>query len=626
MLTGAIKEEDITSYNEKYKKVIIPCNTMIEDGQKGENIYVQFKLSRDQVAKILQDKTEGQPADVLLDNVAEINSYSIFDKETGEIYAGVDMNSNPGNCNPEDNKTYENDTSSAPGLRLEVVNARQMTGKVFIDNHEVKDKEDSSGIMSGMKRQGNGKYDDGEAVVNEVEVILTETSGSSQKYTAKTTGNGDFLIENYIPGDYTLTYTWGGQTYKIGDKEQKITVQNYKGTVYDQERYNANMANSKWWYVARGEDGTKEKAIKWTDAVDNYSTDQNAPKGSRTQIDDEMKTVNKDTNTKITREKMDSTTPIMDIGVGYDSAFTDVPLDTEKFKNKFIYKIEDIDFGIIERPKQALALDKRITSMKVTLANGQVIADLKVDGEGNISGEKNGITYMKPSPTTSPQNGFIRLELDNELIQGTKLEVGYEIKATNISELDYISEDFYKYGKEVGELVKIKPTGIMDYLDKNWAFDLANNGQISEVKTNVDAIKDFVKEEVITDQDSTIAEKMILYTNHLANTELDPTKDHNIGIITFNVSKLLTTTDEISLDNETEVVEVQKTGGANLQSVPGNYIPGKGITELDDSMAETTIVTPATGEDQNYIIPIVIGVSALLILGVGVVIIKKKAI
>ena len=79
------------------------------------------------------------------------------------------------------------------------------------------------------------------------------------------------------------------------------------------------------------------------------------------------------------------------------------------------------------------------------------------------------------------------------------------------------------------------------------------------------------------------------------------------------------------MDNEAETVIIDKTGGSKMyELVPGNYVPGSGSTETDDDIAETTIVTPSTGENQNYIIAITVGISALAILGVGIVLIKKK--
>lgn len=587
---------------------------MLDEPQKDKDIYVQFKLSREQVLSILRDKGVGDKADELLNNVAEINSYSIFDMD-GNRYAGVDKDSNPGNCDPENEDAFEDDTSASPGLQLEVANARVMTGKVFIDNHVIKNKEDPNGVMTGIIRQGNGKYDAGEANVKGVPVALTENTGSGKVYTATTDGNGDFKIENYIPGDYTLTYTWGGQTYQLNGKDTEITVQDYKGTVYDSTR---DQSNKRWWYVATKSDGTKETAERLTDAIDNYNTAQEAPKGSRVQIDEELKTLNKDTRNNITRKQMDSTTPTMGIGVEYETTYSASPGD------RYTYSIDNIDFGIIERPKQDLALTKRIKSMKVTLANGQVIANLTVDEDGKIQGEKTGVTYMKPGATTNPMNGFIRLELDNELIQGTKLEVEYEIKATNNSELDYVSEDFYKYGINPVNPVTITPTGIVDYLDKNWSFDNKSGENTKwEVKT-VDGIKDLVMKEVYdsSNKDTTLGQKMILYTDKLTQ-EL---KVNESAGIKLNVSKILTTTDEIVLNNEVEEVTAKKTGGAMIQSTPGNYVPGTGPTESDDSMAETTSVTPATGENRDYIIPVMIGATALIILGAGVIIIKKKVI
>ena len=101
----------------------------------------------------------------------------------------------------------------------------------------------------------------------------------------------------------------------------------------------------------------------------------------------------------------------------------------------------------------------------------------------------------------------------------------------------------------------------------------------------------------------------------------------DVGGKGINVSKVLANSDEISLDNEVEVAEIDKNGGAPTDSIPGNYIPGKApYQEPDDSMAPTVIVTPNTGDNLNFIIPVIVGVVALVILGVGVILIKKKTL
>ena len=74
------------------------------------------------------------------------------------------------------------------------------------------------------------------------------------------------------------------------------------------------------------------------------------------------------------------------------------------------------------------------------------------------------------------------------------------------------------------------------------------------------------------------------------------------------------------------MVALDKTGGSDPEEVPGNYIPGQGHTESDDDTAETVIVTPSTGGNRAFLIPTIIGVTALIVLGVGVVLIRRKAL
>lgn len=582
-VTGDISNSGSQSYNDKYKKVIINTNSKIEHN-KSADVYVQFELNRDAVLKILNNAEN-------LDNVVEINSYSVFDTD-GKVYAGIDKDSNPGNAVPGEKITYEDDTDSAPGLKLEVADkVREMTGKVFLDST-------SNELKTGEVRQGDGMYTDGEKGIKGVKVTLKENIENGNVYEKTTNDKGDFKIEGYIPGDYTLTYTWGDKEY---------TVQNYKGTVYEKDRYDANVTNKEWYKT--------DVNTRYTDAIDNYNT--------RKKIDAEIAKVTNKTATTI--KTMDSTTPTMGISVEYTTTTTAEVADDikEERGDKFNcpdFKIENIDFGIVERARQDLALRKRVNTFKVTLANGQVIADMTIDEKGNITGERNHVTYMGPSSSTG--NGFVKLELDNELIQGATVEVEYEIKVTNNSELDYVSEDFYKYGIKSGNEVTITPTSIIDYLDKNWGFEAEKNKEWT-VKS-LDEIKNIVAKEVYENEDSTIADKTILYTESLKDEKLKPTESAKVNL---NVSKVLSNSDEISLDNESEITELTKDGGSKPISTPGNYIPGQEETkESDESIAETVIVTPSTGANLGFIVPVMIGVIALVILGAGVVIIKKKTL
>lgn len=580
-VTGDISNSGSQSYNNKYQKVIINTNSKIEHN-KSADVYVQFELNRDAVLKILNNAEN-------LDNVVEINSYSVFDTD-GKVYAGIDKDSNPGNAVPGEKITYEDDTDSAPGLKLEVANrTREMTGKVFLDST-------SNELKTGEVRQGDGMYTDGEKGIKDIKVTLKENIENGKVYETTTNDKGDFKIEGYIPGDYTLTYTWGDKEY---------TVQNYKGTVYEKDRYDANVTNKEWYKT--------DVNTRYTDAIDNYNT--------RKKIDAEIAEVTNKTKTTI--DKMDSTTPTMGISVQYTTTNTAEVADDikEERGDKFNcpdFKIENIDFGIVERARQDLTLRKRVNTFKVTLANGQVIADMTIDEKGIIKGERNHVAY---GPSSSTDKGFVKLELDNELIQGATVEVEYEIKVTNNSELDYVSEDFYKYGIKSGNEVTITPTSIIDYLDKNWGFEAEKNKEWT-VKS-LDEIKNIVAKEVYENEDSTIADKTILYTESLKDKKLKPTESATVNL---NVSKVLSNSDEVSLDNESEITKLTKNGGPRPSPTPGNHVPGQDPKEPDESTSETVIVTPSTGANLEFIVPVMVGVIALVILGAGVVIIKKKTL
>ena len=356
------------------------------------------------------------------------------------------------------------------------------------------------------------------------------------------------------------------------------------------------MANKEWY--------KEDVSTRWTDAVDNYDT--------RLAIDAEL---NEITNTmQTTINKMDSTTPTMGIGVEYDTTYT------ASYGDRYVYRIENVDFGIVERARQELALNKRVQSMKVTLANGSTLVDFEITEDGNLEGQAANVIYLPPSPNSIPTNGMVRLELDSELIQGSTLEIGYEITVTNNSEIEYMSENYYKYGMIEGDVVTITPSAIVDYLDVDWSFDQTNNPDWEKIQQDDSRIT--LAEEVINSD--SIGNRTLLYTEALAGYDLQPTQT---ATVMLNVSKLLSSSDNIELDNETEINKMDKPGGANLTFIPGNYVPGTGpAVESDDDMAETVIITPNTGENLNYIIPIVVVATAFVIIGVGIIFIKKKVL
>ena len=206
---------------------------------------------------------------------------------------------------------------------------------------------------------------------------------------------------------------------------------------------------------------------------------------------------------------MNSVTPTIEFGVEYETTVTDGTAD----KVEFIVK--NVDFGIVERARQQLDLQKRVSTFKVTLANGQILADAKVTEDGKLEGTTNHMTYMGPSTNGK---GYVKLEVDSELIEGATLEVGYEIKAINQSEVDYMSENYYKYGIKEGNIATLTPSAVVDYLDKNLGFVEDNNRDWKQITS-----EDLEKLNAVKVGDTEyLNNKKILYTEAAAKA-LKPT-------------------------------------------------------------------------------------------------------
>lgn len=628
-----------------YKKMIINCGTNINPSERNKNIYVEYTLTRNGVKDILFDKNGNQKTNIEgLENIVEINSYSTYsDKDFTKSYAGIDSNSNPGSTVPGNKDTYEDDTDYAPGLILEVANPREIKGTVFEDNAV-----DPTEGGTNRERLGNGQFDKEEKTISGVKVGLysiddfieeedrsgnvtniklekdavsvgTTTYGGDNK--DSTGKDGAFTIKDFAPGEYRIVYFWG---------DGKYTIEDYKSTIWTSDNKKEKDGNPNTWYRVNTDE-------RYSDALDNYAT--------RLKIDSEDTSI----------DKMDSKTPTMVFGVELADDIDNKKTETSGI-DKVTFSIENIDFGVIERPRQSIDVTKRVKSMKVTLANGQVIADAKIienDGKLQLEEQAKGVIYTEPSDKNNPKNGQIKAEIDNELIQGATVEIKYEIKVQNNSEIDYESEGYYCYGEKGEKIVKIKASGVYDYLDNTmiandenteWetktivnynekvskptimeeyfkyqssSIDASGNTEIrvwyEEFKEQyATAIKNWEITEIKEARKKKLADKTILYNADLEK-ELAPGESKNASLTAL---KLLTNTDKIELNNDIEITETTR-----------NTRTGRKVTPKYSSLydrGETVTIIPPTGENKNYILITIVAISFFVILGTGVVFIKKK--
>ena len=632
------------SYNPNgLKKINIPANYLIAPGETRE-MTITYQLNNDAVNSLLNET-------LTLDSVTEVASYSSYSDEGRTPYAGIDIDSAPDTVQPKnvDGKinitdTIEDDTDKAPSLILNVKEGRVIAGTVWEDSAREDLLEDTD-IGYDRERKGDGIYDDAnENVVQDVKVdLLTVTGsgyelaklykmdGSVEDASMMTTGQGDYNFTGVIPANYVLRYTYGdnnGTFSIICDKDgnpvldddgnvKHVEADEYKSTIYR----GGNKADmDAYWY--RGETSNVSGISRLSDARDTIAVKRDGTTIDniveyRTTQDEEY---NYETVNAGLLKTVSADTAQFEIKLDYD-----INLDNTSgygVELKFIF--DNIDLGIIERPKQYLEIGKQVANLQIVLPNGN---DL-INGDPR-TGNLQGVRVLDDD---------VYIEIDNEIIQGATLRITYEISADNTKcEIDYNDEDYYIYGtvpadkENAYRIAKI--VDMYDYLPEDLVLQAEDGGnwQRIDIQAEEGQIKGIILAEKVYE-----AVKGHQNVVHLANQIFENmapgTRVTDTSLI---VSKQLSTsTDDLTYENDIEIVKLK--GRKTEDSIPGNYDPTTNQSydpgtdtftedEPDDDEVEVTI-TPPTGESRAYWIYGIIGISILIIIGVGVVIIRKRVL
>lgn len=642
-----------------FNKITIDVNQDLAS-QQTKYVYITYKLQNDAINAVLNDSNEfiNDP----LDSITEITSYSTYSDSGFSVhYAGVDKDSRPGSAVPNDKATYEDDTDSAPAFKLELREGRVISGTVWEDEaiEELLEKENNAEAKDYKERIGNGLYEQGtENVVQKVKVDLivlsydanTEIDLSSANllgevtdvnsseiakiYTARneekeatmeTGTDGRYEFSGVIPGQYLLRYTYGNESIIVkpdGSTEEIGDVDKYKSTIYRGDR-NGNKTTSQndtdYWYRA---ETSGDGAQRWSDARDEIGVNGN--KGKYDLLKDRLHNAEKEFyfgNTDYSVISLDERLDYIEArSRGFEIKMDyDVNLDnmsTVGDQLKFVF--DNMDFGIIKRPKQRLDVDKQISYVKVTLANGQVVI------EGDPRTET--IEHLRFLP-----DGNVHIELDSEIIQGATLTIKYDIIADNTeSEVDFNNDDYYIFGiipNDPNDLVVPRPKRLLDYLSNELAFSQENSPDWTQCEEA--DLENWYNNKYFSDDvyNKLKTYNQVLQTSAFADMLLER------RVVPLEVSKILSNSaDDLIFENEIEVNIITgrrtvKNDNEDEYTIPGNYVPGEGgtIKGGDDDYIYLTVTGP-TGENLNYIPYIILGFSVLGILGAGILIIKKKVL
>ena len=703
--TGEIKELTL-DLNQLGNKTISSKNRQILEVTLRADAKVIAEILNDAVAlKTGSAEVKGIKFDFMAEiksySTLANNEYVPFERGEGLYpYASIDSNSAPRNArvetDPNDSNrfktdTFENDTTIAPTFILTKGSQTSISGTVYEDGAET-DK------LAENERLGNGIYDSNESVMANVKVELLlvpvdanemydstmardnvtskHTYERAKLYKTDNTGNnaeiadavtytdenGNFTFEGVIADNYVIRYTYGenisgeGKStliYNNGQqvKQEPIKAREYKSTIitsdYIRKAINTSTdgiphLNGDWaegntspsWFL------NDNMGTRYSDAVDDVEYRAYFEQSAK------LNNENLDDSTKYAYSEMEAYTPYIRLGVEqFNDQNIDATLTTQENGTiDYEYKLQNVDFGLIERPIVDLQVDKQITDLSVTLANGQVPI------KGNPSDPDAEIPYVRTGI-----DDFVPIEMDTEITEGATIRQEYTISVINNSELDYpiyqITSDtdvanernYYYYGEKGNNPVTVRVGTLVDYLTPEIDVDLdemkRNGWEVVEIEdltahktTEVSGEKTY---RLITEEVEKKLEdgKYIMFTTDAFADENDSlVKIGETKSIKYNVSKLLTTSDEMKYTNDVEILEyigysqnkdkTENTYNRVNDTTPGNLIPEKAKEDDEDSVRTT--ITPPTGVIISKTLYITTAGAGLIFVVAGVLFIKKK--
>lgn len=148
-------------------------------------------------------------------------------------------------------------------------------------------------------------------------------------------------------------------------------------------------------------------------------------------------------------------------------------------------KFKNVNFGLEERVKNEIYLEKHIESLKVTLQNGTEVINVSVNLKDYYNGKKAiseldriGISKgLSIIGSTRKDPGYWQVDIDDEIIHGGKIELVYRYSVEVKGEEDYLSADLAdiyaasdkNYLDELSNVITndIKPARYWDKTERN---------------------------------------------------------------------------------------------------------------------------------------------------------------
>ena len=551
-----------------------------------ENKYVKLgpKTNKAEIVEYKSYYRKGTKLPYYNYNNDKLTTYEVQNDTT--LAGRVDRNSIPNNMNISDGPK-ENDENEAPVLDVICEGNRRISGSVWEDAR-------TENVYNSVI--GNGAYKDKDDkkidILKEgitIELYRAESEGTFKKLEDEPSIEGNrYTFNNVVAGDYIVKFTYGDGSVKYNGQDYKSTIfYDYGKTEHDiHKNGNISRAGDVW--------------------------------DEREKLNNSSKTM-KNAKAKSLAEKKDCLMAAETKKIVAEIEFgRQVTTENSKTKSNPGYLISGVNLGLVERPKARLELNKTVSNVKVTLADGSILFDasqgVNVD---NVAWQQN----------TNKNRGLIQLSMDQEIMHGASIQITYKLTVKNVGEVDYEGQPFYYKGKTPGNKVTTTPNTVVDYVSNNLQFNGKNNPGWEVVKLDK-LYKEENSADNYIDQDvKNKAQKIntIVKTNAL-NTALEPGKSVDTTLVLTQVITPENKNDNLTYSNIAEIVEVSNTVGRRMAySIVGNQDPTVDTPgEIDASIAEKILILPPFGNGNiaYYILGAVVGI---ILIG-GITLIIKKVL
>ncbi len=341
-------------------------------------------------------------------------------------------------------------------------------------------------------------------------------NGANQVVRAVTTTNenGEYKFTSYIPGNYTVRFTYGGyeraedtvyskvskNTYENKDKADYLPI---NGQYYQSTKANPTTDNSQYWYA--------DLNTRYSDAYDDSYT-------RLTQINNKIEGAENSTSSEydldgnmiiqrgIQNDKIYAYTSTMELEVEYAKT---VALGNE-YPSYYEYGVRSVDFGLTPRGFNDVNVGRYISNIKLYVEGlNTPLIDVEFTDEGKVIARDaaTGSKYVADFDDfagVSYKDGVIRINYEQLIQQRAHLELTYKVKVSNDS----------KYG------VNNKGENVYDTI--KYIFDGTDSKAVAVVYYGEETSK-LVNYESEAQADGTKLEKLIYH-----NTMTDGGYDKNI--------------------------------------------------------------------------------------------------